>query len=30
MPFPARDDQHFGFVFKPTGTVQNVRDDVAM
>ena len=30
IPSPARDDQHFGLVFEPTGTAQNFRDDVAM
>ena len=30
MPFPARDDEHFAFVFEPTGTAQNFRDDVTM
>src|SRR5215471_2050510 len=30
MPSPAHDDEHFGFVFEPTGTAQDFRDDVPM
>ena len=30
LPFPARNDEHFRFVFEPAGTAQNFRNDVAM
>src|SRR5436305_12747483 len=30
MAFPARDDEHFGFVLEPAGAAQNIRNDVAM
>src|SRR4029077_3126454 len=30
MAFPARDDQHFGFVLEPAGAAQNFGNDIAM